>query len=183
MSVPKRPRGPKPDPVHLSPEARRELEKLVHRHRTAQQLALRARIVLAAADGWNHRQITRQLGVSLDAARLWRRRWLHYQDVALAELPVAARLADLPRAGVTPRITSEQWCQIIALACEIPAGSEVPISHWSRREIAAEVMRRGIVDQISDRHVGRFLKDGRPQAASHPLLAHPVARRARSRAR
>jgi putative transposase len=177
MSARQRPRGPQPLPVHLAEEERLALEQLVHRHHTPQQLALRARIVLAAAAGLNHRQIARQLGVSLDAARLWRRRWLHYQPLPLGELPVEARLADLPRPGVPPRITTEQWCQIIALACEIPSDSEVPLSQWDHRAIAAEIMRRGIVDQISARHVGRFLKDGRPQAASHSLLAHPRSRR------
>jgi putative transposase len=36
--------------------------------------------------------------------------------------------------------------------------SERPISHWSQREIADEAIRRGLVSNISQRSVGRFLK-------------------------
>ncbi len=44
-------RGPKPPVVELSPEVRHELEALLRRRSLPQQLALRARIVLAAAEG------------------------------------------------------------------------------------------------------------------------------------
>jgi hypothetical protein len=47
---------------------------------------------------------------------------------------------------------------MVAMACEAP--SERPISHWTGREIADEVMRRGIVKQISPRHAARLLKKG-----------------------
>ncbi|HTI15995.1 MAG TPA: helix-turn-helix domain-containing protein, partial [Dictyobacter sp.] len=57
-----------------------------------------------------------------------------------------------------PRITAEQRCQIVALACEAP--SDRPISHWTGKEIAEEIMQRGIVTQISQRHAARLLKKG-----------------------
>jgi hypothetical protein len=60
-------------------------------------------------------------------------------------------------------------------ACEKLSESARPISHWSQREIADEAMRRGLIPNISQRSVGRFLKRGRPQAASRPLLADPEA--------
>src|SRR2546425_6097364 len=44
------------------------------------------------------------------------------------------------------------------MTCEKPSESERPISHWSQREIADKVMRRGLVPSISQRSVGRFLK-------------------------
>ena len=50
-------------------------------------------------------------------------------------------------------------------------GERTPISQWTQREIADEAIRRGLVPKISQRSVGRFLKRGRPQAPSHPLLA------------
>ncbi len=149
-------RGPKPPQVVLSDEARRELALLVRGHQTAQQVALRARIILAAADGENNSQIARRLGIEADTARLWRTRWL-----ALAELRVAERLADAPRPGGPCRITAEQVCRLTALACEAPAVSARPISQWSGRELADEAVRRGIVDRLSPRHAGRLLKRGR----------------------
>jgi putative transposase len=60
------------------------------------------------------------------------------------------------------------------MTCEKPSESERPISQWSQREIADEAIRRGLVPNISQRSVGRFLKKrGRPQAPLHPLLADP----------
>ncbi len=47
-------RGPKPTPIELTEQERDTLERLVKRHTTPQQLALRSRIVLAAADGFNN---------------------------------------------------------------------------------------------------------------------------------
>jgi hypothetical protein len=45
--------GPKPPVVRLSPDERQELEQLTRAHKTAQQLVLRARIILLLADGRN----------------------------------------------------------------------------------------------------------------------------------
>jgi putative transposase len=87
-------------------------------------------------------------------------------------------LSDRPRSGAPVQFTAEQMCQLIALACEVPAGSERPISHWSRREITAEALKRGIFAQISDRHVGRFLKRSGPETALDPLLDDALPQRA-----
>jgi hypothetical protein len=72
--------------------------------------------------------------------------------------------------------SDEQWCQIMALACEPPAVAERPISHWTPREVAAEAIKRGIVETIPERHVGRFLKSGRPQTTLESLLAQSRTR-------
>ena len=156
-------RGPKPPMIALSSIERRELDSLLRRHSTPQQLALRARIVLAAAEGaegLNNGQIVRQLGVSRDMVRLWRERWLGLQAVPLQDLSVEERLTDVPRSGAPPRISAEAVCQIVALACEAPSESGRPISQWSSREIADEIVRRGIIEEISPRHAARLLKRG-----------------------
>jgi transposase len=150
--------GPKPPAVHLSERERQGLEKLVRRHNTRQQIALRGRIVLAAADGAGNSQIAREFGITVDTARLWRNRWLTLQPIALQDLSAEERLEDLPRPGAPARITADQRCQIEAMACEDPEDSGRPISHWTNREIAAEIMKRGIVDRISPRHAARLLK-------------------------
>ncbi len=154
-------RGPKPPTIELADAERQELEHLVRRHTTPQQLALRARIVLAAADGANNCQIARQLDVSLDMVRRWRERWLVLQPASLDDVPLADRLTDAPRPGTPVHITAEQVAQIVALACEPPADSQRPISQWTSREIADEIKNRGIVEQISGRHAARLLKRGR----------------------
>jgi putative transposase len=167
--------GPKPPMVELSEAERLALEQVARRHLAPQQLVLRCRIVLAAGTGLNNSQIARQLDLDIETAAIWRRRWLSFQAIPLAELSIEERLADLPRPGAPARITAEQVCQIIAMACEDPGDSGRPISQWSQREIADEVMKRGIVDRISPRHAGRFLKGGRPPTPPHSVLVDPQA--------
>ena len=167
----------------LSELERTELERLIRAYSTGQQVALRARIVLLAGDGWNNLQIARELGVDDETPGKWRRRWLEFAEVPLEDLRVAKRLADAPKPGAPPKFTPEQICQIIALACEKPTDCERPISHWSHSELADEIMRRGIVQSISPRHAGRLLKRGRSQAAPDSVLADAPRRRAARRAR
>lgn len=153
-------RGPKPPAITLTEVERQSLQRLISRHSTPQQIALRARLILAAADGLNNAQVARQEAVSLDSARHWRTRWLGLRPIELTELSVEERLADAPRSGAPATITDEQVCQIVALACEAPGQSGRPISQWSGREIAEEIERRGIVERISARHAARLLKRG-----------------------
>ena len=152
--------GPKLPPVEVTAEERAELERVVRRHTTGQQLAERARLVLLLADGLNNSEAARAGAVHVDTVRKWRRRWCAVRTVPVAEASVTARLADGRRTGAPARITPEQVCRIMALACEVPTESGRPISHWSTTELAAEIMRRGIVDTISARHAGRLLKRG-----------------------
>jgi transposase len=151
-------KGPKPAEVMLSEQERKELEALVRRHSTPQQVAKRARSVLAAAEGKRNAEIARELAVSVDTVRLWRGRWIGLQAVPLSELSMRERFEDIPRPGRPSEITAEQTCRMVAMACEQP--KERPISHWTGREIADEVMRRGIVPKISARHAARVLKKG-----------------------
>jgi transposase len=153
-------RGPKPPRIELSEGERDGLQALLRRRTAAQQLVLRARIVLAAAQGDNNCQIARRLGVSRDRVRLWRARWLGLQAASLEELSVEERLTDAPRPGCPAAIKAEQVSQIVALACEVPSQSERPISQWTGRELADEIVKRGIVAQISPRHAARLLKRG-----------------------
>lgn len=173
------PRGPRPAALVLTAAERQALETLARRPSTPQQLALRARIILAAADGLNNTQIARQFGTNAEMPRRWRARWLAAPPADPEAPPdVAARLADAERPGAPAHFTAEQFCQLMALACEVPEGSDRPISHWSQREIAAEAIQRGIFVSISPRHVGRFLKGGGPPATSQPLLADASFHRA-----
>ena len=153
-------RGPKPPIVELSPELRQDLEALLRRRSLPQQLAVRARIVLAAADGDNNSQIARSLGLEVDTVRLWRNRWLSYAPIPLSDLSLDERLSDVPRSGRPIQISAEQRCQIVALACEAPKDAARPISQWTGREIADEVVKRGILPKISGRHAARLLKKG-----------------------
>ncbi len=154
-------RGPKPAAIELTDAERQGLEALLRRHSSPQQLVLRARLVLAAAAGRNNAQLVRDLAVDIGTARRWRGRWLGLQAVGLAELSVEERLTDAPRSGKPAGISAEQTCRIVALACEAPSLSGRPISQWTGREVAAEIVARGILSAISPRHAARLLKKGR----------------------
>ena len=142
------------DPVTVLPEQREQLEQLIRTHSTPQQLALRARMIVHAAEGVRVRESARELGVWPKTVRYWRKRWRQADD----KHSVCERLADAPRSGAPPTYTAEQVCAVVAMTCEKPSESDRPISQWSQREIADEAIRRGIVPNISQRSVGRFLK-------------------------
>lgn len=151
---------PKAQVVTLSEMERQGLEKLIKRHQVGQQVALRARIVLAAAGGEKNEEIAQANKITSETVRLWRTRWVRLQDISLDDLSLEDRLQDAPRPGAPARITADQRCRIEALACEKPEGSERPITHWTAREIADELKKRQIVEQISPRHAARLLKRG-----------------------
>lgn len=152
--------GPKPKPIELSRPVRQDLEKLVARHTTGQQKAQRARIILKAAEGKNNAEIARELNQSIDMVRLWRRRWHDLEPLEWDDLSAEERLDDLPRPGAPARLTADQLCRIEQLACEAPEKAGRPISQWTGREMADELVGRGIVETISARHAARLLKKG-----------------------
>ena len=168
-------RGPKPLAVELTDEQRDALLALVRRHSAPQQLARRAQILLAAADGRSNSEIARSFQVTRDLVQHWRARWQMFQPIPLKELSLEDRLRDAPRSGKPATITAEQVCAIVAMACEAPSQAGRPITHWTQREIADEVIKRGIVEHISPRHAARILKNPGPQTAPGPAALHPAA--------
>src|SRR5216117_186516 len=146
--------------VVLSEKEREALVQITKRHRSEQQQAQRARMILAAAQGTSNAQIARELHLNVDTVRLWRDRWVGLQGIDLDTLSLVERLQDAPRPGTPPKFTAQQRYQMAALACETPMKAGRPISQWTGREIAEELMERGIVEQISPRHASYLLKKG-----------------------
>jgi putative transposase len=138
------------DPVTVLPAQREALEQLIRSCSTPQQLALCTRMILHAADGVGVRESARELDVWPKTVRYWRRRWRQAADGQ----SVPERLTDAPRSGAPATHTPEQICAVVAMTCEKPSESERPI----QREIADEAIRRGLVPNISQRSVGRFLE-------------------------
>jgi transposase-like protein len=138
----------------LTSEQEQDLLRLSRAHKTPRKLAERAAMILLSAGETPVREIARRLGVWPKTVRHWRARWLTSPEKA----SVATRLADAPRPGTPATFAPEQVCAIMALACEPPEQSNLPLSHWSQSELAREAVRRGIVDSISHGSVGRFLK-------------------------
>lgn len=157
-------------PIMLTTDEQKALEKIARRPSTAQQIALRATIILRAAQGASHGEIARQLGITKDTSRLWRNRWL---ELSARELSVEERLQDAPRAGCPPTFTLEQITQLYALACAPPEQYGRPISHWTGSELADEMMKQGIVETISPRHVGRLLAEAELKPHQTRYWLHP----------
>jgi len=178
----KGPRGPSPQVIELSARQQEILEQIVRRANSPQWQVQRARIILRAAAGARNQHIANELHLDHQSVRKWRRRWRQAaeslreaqaeDDKKLSQM-IQAVLADAPRSGAPGKFTPEQICQIIALACESPEACGRPVTHWTPTELANEAMKRGIVDSISSRSVGRFLKSGAVKTTSVALLAQP----------
>ncbi len=162
--------GPPLPALVVSASERRELEPLVKRPSTPQQLVLRAKIILLASAGESQGQIARELGLGEQMSRCWRRRW---QELQTSELPVAERVADAPRPGAPATFTLEQITQLYALACAPPEQYGRPISHWTPRELADELVKQGVVERISGRHVGRLLAEAELKPHQSRYWLHP----------
>ena len=90
-----------PKVLELNDCERNELQQLLNRRSTSQQIALRAKIILLASEGKNHHEIAQTLDISLDMARLWRNRWL---ENCGRELSITQRLQDSERKECTRKI-------------------------------------------------------------------------------
>lgn len=145
-----------PSVLELSEVDRQELQQLANRHSTPQQVATRAKIILLADSGHNHRQVARELDISRDMARHWRNRWLMLTERGM---PVSERLQDAERSGAPAKFDMEQVIQLFAIACDKPENYDRPISHWTAQELASEMIKLSIVESISRRHVGRLLQE------------------------
>src|ERR1700694_5368525 len=92
------------DPVIVEPAQREALEALVRAHSTSQQLALRARMILQAADDAGVGGGAGELDVWPKTVRYWRKRWREAPDGQ----SVPERLCDAPRSGAPATYTPEQ---------------------------------------------------------------------------
>jgi putative transposase len=150
------------------------LAKLSKATTVAKRLSQRATIILLAFAGEENESIAEQVGLGRHQVGFWRRRWQQAFDKlvrveCLDETPAALRhaveevLADEHRAGSPGKFTAEQLTLILAVACESPDLSGRPITHWTGHELAAEVIKRGIVESISASQINRYLRQAELQ--------------------
>ncbi|MCW2718319.1 IS630 family transposase [Pseudonocardia sp.] len=116
--------------------------------RTEHRDRVRARIVLGAAAGASNTAIAAELGLCVDTARRWRRRFTEQR---------LAGLVDRARTGRPRSFTAVQLAALTALACTLPAETGIPLSRWSSTELALEAVTRGVVEAISPSTVRRTL--------------------------
>lgn len=130
--------------IKLTEKERDKLEQLIRNQTTPQNKVKQAKILLYAnGEGKSNQWIANKLKVALSDVTKWTKRWID----RIAE-PIEERISDLPRSGAPCRITPEQWCQIMALACEPPENYGLPITHWTHKELAREVIKQGIVTTL-----------------------------------
>lgn len=172
--------------ILLSERQERLLEVLVRRSSAPQRLVKRAQIILLLAAGKTFNQVARALGVLRQTVYKWGKRW-RTQAQQLAEVEaqecsdpalsnrLAGLLVDAYRPGKPATFSPEQIVKLIAVACEPPQHSGRPITRWGSRELAAEVVKRGIVKTIARSTVSRLLKEAKikPHLSRYWLNAQP----------
>jgi transposase len=151
-------------------ERQQEILRTFSRAVTApSRLRQRATIIILAFEGLLNEDIARRVGLTHRQVGRWRRRWANAWNQLIdieccesrADLrrAIEAVLSDEPRPGAPGKFTPEQVTQILAVACEPPAKSDRPITHWTVQELTDEVIRRGIVESISPAQVYRYLRE------------------------
>jgi transposase len=103
-------------------------------------------------------------------SRRWRGRWL---ELSQRNSSVEERLQDAHRPGAPATFTLEQITHLYALACAPPEQYGRPISHWTPRELVDELLKQGIVEGISPRHVGRLLAEAELKPHQSRYWLHP----------
>ena len=131
---------PKAVEVRLMPEDRAVLEGLVRSPATTQREALRARIVLLAADGRSTRSIADEVGAMPTTVSTWRGRFAR---------DGLAGLADKPRPGPQPKYDKETGRRILAVLDRPPPAG---FARWNGPLIATEL------GDVHEQQVWRFLR-------------------------
>ena len=168
---------PKSPPIAVSEQQKEILAKITRQSTADFREVNRASLILEIEKGESNPKIAKITRCSVDKVKHWRYKWLDNQETLIKvetehrdtnklEEIIREILKDNPRPGAPPTYSSEQYCQILAVALEHPEESGRPISQWSSRELADECDKRGITSKISDRQVGRFLKRNRCKTSS-----------------
>jgi transposase len=137
-----------PAVIELTEEEEHDLRLVLRTPSAPQEQAMRARIVLRAAEGASNTEIAREVGVSLPTVGLWRRK---FSERRMDGLETA------PRSGRPREITDDEVKRVLAKTLEPPPDGT---THWSVRRLAAAT-------GISSSTVHRIWRD-------HKLKPHQV---------
>jgi transposase len=155
--------------ITLTEKQLAELQQIVASKTSPLRLVQRARLIVLAFEGLDNRAISAEIDLQRKQVGRWRRRWQQSFDALVAvecrETRAALRrfiedvLSDAPRSGSPGKFTAEQVTQVLATACEPPEKSGRPIEEWTGRELADELVGRGVVESISASQVNRYLAE------------------------
>lgn len=172
-------RGQAAPAIPMSQRAYEVIKRYSQKRNVAHHYKLRTSIILRASQGESNQQIARDLGISYNTVKSWRKRWQqHYEQLSTYQAGACGQdisdhqlmekildiLSDAPRSGAPKRITLSEEQQIMALACEKPQAHGIPMTQWNREMLAKVAMAEGIVEKISPRYVSKLLKKKRAQA-------------------
>ena len=159
--------------VRLTEKQHAILQQIVRSATASRRLVQRAQLIVLAFDGMFNRVIADTVALHRKQVGLWRRRWKQSFEALVAiecrESQAALRraieevLGDAPRGGSSGKFTAEQVTQVLAVACEPADQSGRPIDEWTGRELADELIHRGIVPSISTSQVNRYLAEAELQ--------------------
>lgn len=154
-------------PIRLSHDTHRDLHLLARAHSTPQSLALRARIILRAAepDTPSNLQIGRDLGCSNRTVGKWRKRYHHDGLVSLQ---------DARRSGRPRRVPSKARVIIVSAASQLPQDEDRTVTRWSLDELVDRVMEALPKSSISRSTIWRVLEeiDLKPHKSAYWLNSH-----------
>lgn len=120
-------RGRRLVPLRLLDEEQEALERFVRRRKTAQQLALRARVVLLSARGLSNREVAGKVGVHETTVCKWRRRFAQKR---------LDGLLDEPRPGAPRKVSDETVERVVTMTLE---STPSDATHWSTRDLAKRI--------------------------------------------
>lgn len=181
--------GPEASQIALSDSQEVLLNRIVNQSTAPQREVKRAKIILLASQNIANQIIAKTLDVSRSTVQRWRDRFSKAKEIFLhieqkkndgedektieknTKEAINTLIDDKERPGAPPTYTAEQVCHIIAVACEHPKESGLPVTHWTPRELTIEVIKRGIVEKINPRTVGRILSEAdlKPHRSNHWL--------------
>jgi transposase len=110
--------------LELTETEKAELEQIVRRRGVGQAQALRARVILWAAEGLTNTQIVQRSQLSAHTVGKWRQRFLQNRTAGLSELP---------RSGAPRRISDDKVQEVITTTLESKPKDS---THWSTRKMA-----------------------------------------------
>lgn len=153
--------------IRLTEEQQNILQQIRRSATAPKRLIQRVGVILLGFAGVLNVAIAEEIGLGRRQVGVWRRRWRQSFDALVAiecceshatfRRAIEDVLSDAPRSGSTGTFTAEQVTHILAVACEPPEQSGRPVDRWTHRELADEVVQRGIVSSISVSQVGRYL--------------------------
>lgn len=153
--------------IELSEKQAKILREYAKGTHTRLHLKTRSKIIIMSAEGKSNNGIEKALGIDAKTVKKWRDRYsVEHEELREIEQErpqklrkaIEKTLTDEQRAGSPAKFRDEQVAAILAMACEEPSKYELPFSHWTAGMLQREVIKSGIVESISVRQVGRFLK-------------------------